>query len=209
MKEARHSERRAFDVSIVIAVLRGVVGMLGVPGCERALLDALDAVTENAGDDLLGLFVAGSIGVEVRLPVDDGAVRLIVRLDPQLRLIVLYRQGAFDDLVGVGEILGAGQLFLDLGAVFERQVTDDDIALFGFLASGDGRMPLLDLAECARDRPHLGRKSWCFDPFLDRDRGGRGDADNQRRRCDQGQSYHVHAFPPHCNVTELHARAAS
>src|SRR3990170_6205046 len=115
-ERARHSKRRALDVSIVVVASAstaacasgsGFLGMLGIPSGDRVFLDALHAVTENAGDDLLGFLVARAVGVEVRLPVDDGAVRLVVLFNPQLRGVVFDGQGAFDDLISVGEILGA------------------------------------------------------------------------------------------------------
>src|SRR3990170_5038232 len=201
-ERARHSKRRAFDVLIVVASAStaarasgsSFLGMLGIPSGDRVFLDALHAVTENAGDDLLGFLVARAVGVEVRLPVDDGAVRLVVLFNPELRGVVFDGQGALDYLVAVGEILGAGQLLLDLGAVLERQSAEDDIAVLGLRALGAGGMPVLDLAECAGNCPNVGRQAGSLDPLLDGNRVGRAAADQEGKTRGQGQFHHTHAF---------------
>ena len=52
-------------------------------------------------------------GVERRFPEDGRALRVpLVLLDVKLRLVVLHRQRAFDDLVAVAGIVGLEQLLL-------------------------------------------------------------------------------------------------
>src|SRR5262245_63544505 len=64
------------------------------------LLYALESAREDIGDLLLGIVVGDAIGVERRFPEDSRALRVpLILLDVKLRLIVLHRQRAIDDLV--------------------------------------------------------------------------------------------------------------
>src|SRR6202165_366225 len=156
-----------FPVVVVVVALFSV-GMLSIISGNGLFLDAFDAVLENPSDDLFGLFVAFAVGVEIRLPQDDRAVRLVVYLKPELRLVVLHGQRAFDDLVGIGEILGAGQLLLDLTTVLERERAESYVALFGLLAFGNSGMPILDGTKLSDDRPDLRGKAGGLGSLLDR-----------------------------------------
>src|SRR5581483_9739418 len=149
----------------------------------------------DAGDDLLRLLLGLAVGgIEVGLPEDNGTVGLVVGLEPELGLVVLHRQRALPIFVGVGYVLGAGQLLLDLAAVFQRERAEGHVTLFGLLAFGDGGMPLLDGAEGADFGPNLGGQPRRLDPLLDRDRVGRAGSDHDGQAGDRGQFHYTHAF---------------
>src|SRR5262245_2408488 len=139
-----------------------------VPSGDGVLLDALDAVSEDPGDDLLVVVLARSIGgLEFRLPKDHRTVLLVVSLDPKFRRVVLDGEGALDDFVAIGSVLGAGELFLDLAAILQRERAVSHVAVLGLLAFGDGRMPRLDRAEgLAGDGPDAGRQPGRLDSLL-------------------------------------------
>src|SRR6185312_5609887 len=192
--------RRVICLVLVLVFLLGLVGMFLVPGLNGVLFDALHAIGKNSGDDFLGLLVALAVRVEIGLPVYDCAIRLVVHLEPELRLVVLHWQRALYDLVGVANVLGAGQLFLDLAAVFQRERAEGHVAFLSLLATRNRGMPVLDGAEAADQLPNFRRKTRGLRSLLDRDRIGRAAADNPCEASDQGQFHHTHAFPLHCYV---------
>src|SRR5262245_37595421 len=127
-------------------------------GRKHLLLDALQSSKEDVADLLGGVVVRGAIGVECRIPMDRGPVRIsFVLLNPELCLVILHRKWALDDLIAVALIVGFDELLFDAAAILERKGADLGSALLGLLAIRDERVPVLDGAETSGDVPHLRR----------------------------------------------------
>src|SRR6476660_344631 len=155
----RLSQTLLLIVVVVFVAFRRFAGrgFFRIVGGDRLLLDTLHAVSENACDFRLGFIVARAIGIEIGLPIDHRAIGLIIDLEPELGFVVLDGEWALYDFVGVTEVLGAGELLLDLAAILERERAIGDVTLLGLEAIGYNRMPGLDGAKVTHDLPDLRR----------------------------------------------------
>ena len=114
-------------------------------------------------EELLVIDVAQILADELGLGIERGRPGeidfvqvVIIGCERKLRLVILDRQRAFDDFIFVAAKGHLKQLFFNFtAAVFQRQRSELGVALFAFLASSNGGMPVFNSAPSAELFPKV------------------------------------------------------